>query len=612
MDRVEILNRDLRLVAILENAKSVSYNRPLKDRWKASFALPYDDPKNAYCQRYGALMRVVENEEWQGLYKINIDELVKTRTGLITYEAEHAIVLLADKIMPGYHQIGGRGVYTREILEYILSFQIVKRWRLGRCAFAREYEYSWNDTNLFAALFSVPEQFTQDYIWRYDFSTTPWTIHLDALQKTGEPECYIRLGKNQRSITRRRDRSALCTRLYCRGYGEGDNQLTIAGVNGGKDYLESPKEVLDEYGIIEGVFCDRRFENADSLKERGGVILEELQEPRTEYGANAIDLYPNSQNPLDKFDTGKRTRFIDEDAGIDDKTYIIDITKSDVLGKKTDIDVQMANRPSNLADAISAINEKLHYEQLSPQGGTCVYAYTFSGSIDPTHPARLKVYLPDNLVHINKLMLTYTLGPFRAYSKSIAAGGGSSQTSSSGGGGASTSGAESGGVMTSGPSSASTSGTEPVGLKPYWDFTEPASVGGSGSSHEHTYLVNIIDHAHNINHTHQTQGGSHSHSVSIPAHAHSVDIPPHTHPIEYGVYEGPRASKASVHVRGALVPIPAGVTEFDIAPYMADAETKMISRGTHHEVRITPDNLTYIDVTITAQVFVQSRGGSLW
>ncbi len=612
MDRVEILNKNERLVANLENAKNVSYTRPLKDVGRATFALPYNDPKNEYLEEYGVFMRVVENEKWKGLYIPERDTLNKSGTGLITYEAQHAIITLADKIMPGYHQVGGRGFPTRKVLEYILSFQIEKRWQLGRCAFDREFEYAWNSANLYAALFSVPPQFTQDYIWRYDFSTRPWTIHLDATVREGDPECYVRRGKNQRGIVRTVDKSGLCTRLYLYGYGEGDNQLTIASVNGGKIYLESPPEVIAKYGIKEGVFIDRRFENPESLKERGGVILAELQEPRVEYSIEAVDLYPGTQNPIDEIDTGKRARIIDEDVELDDKTYVIEITKPDVLGHKSAINTTLANKPSSLADTISSIAERLHYEQLSPQGATCVYAYTFSGSIDPTHPARLKVFLPDNLVHINKLMLTYTLGPFRAYSKSIAAGGGSSQTSSSGGGGSSTSSAGGGGRKTSGPSSASTSGTDPIGLKPYWDFTEPASVGGSGSSHEHTYLVNIIDHAHAIDHTHQTESDQHSHSVSIPAHAHSVDIPPHTHPIEYGIYEGPRANSVAVFVRGTRVPIPAGVTEFDIAPCMADPTTKMISRGTHHEVRFDPDNLTYIDVTITAQVFVQSRGGNLY
>ncbi len=603
MDRVEILNRNEGLEAILGNAKNVSYTRPLKDAGRATFALPYNDPKNKLCEPYGVFVRIVENEKWKGLYIPERDTLDKTGTGLVTYEAIHAITTLAHKIMPGYHQVGGRGFPTREVLEYILSFQIVKRWQLGRCAFSREFEYAWNSANLYAALFSVPPQFTQDYIWRYDFTTRPWTIHLDATKRDGEPECYVRRGKNQRGIVRTVDKSGLCTRLYCYGYGEGDNQLTIADANGGVIYLESPPEIIAEYGILEGVFIDRRFEIAENLKERGGVILAELQEPRVEYSIEAVDLYPGTQNPIDEIDTGKRARIIDEDIELDEKTYVIEITKPDVLGHKSAINTTLANKPSSLADTITSIAERLHYEQLSPQGATCAYAYTFSGSIDPTHPARLKVFLPDNLVHINRLMMTFSLGPFRAYSKSIATGGGGGSTSSAGGGGRKTSEASS--ISSSGQSITLPAGTVSIAYTGL-PYTEQSSDGWRDHWHQTIFgsgNQSLPPHSHGIAHTHDTD---------IPDHDHNFTIPQHAHGIEYGIYEGPRANNVAVYVRGERVPIPDGVTEFDIAPYMADPETRTISRGTHHEIRIEPDNLSYIDVTITAQVFVQSRGGNLY
>lgn len=155
----------------------------------------------------------------------------KGSSNTITYNCEHVLATLMDSVLFKYHQIGNIGAYTTQVLRYIIDHQIVKHWRLGRVEFARQFEYKWENENLLAALFSVPQPFTEAYEWTYDTTSYPWTINL--VKSDTVPSCEIQLSQGYAEHHKNRiDRTNLVTRLYCLGYGEGDNQLNIQNING--------------------------------------------------------------------------------------------------------------------------------------------------------------------------------------------------------------------------------------------------------------------------------------------------------------------------------------------------------------------------------------------
>ena len=67
-------------------------------------------------------------------------------------------------------------------------------------------------------------------------------------------------------------RTNLCTRIYPKGYGEGDNQLTIASVNGGVDYLDA--DTQGTYGIVARQYVDTTFTNPSLLLAVATKILQ--------------------------------------------------------------------------------------------------------------------------------------------------------------------------------------------------------------------------------------------------------------------------------------------------------------------------------------------------
>src|SRR5690606_16356876 len=168
-----------------------------------------------------------------------------------TYQCEHVLGTLLDDILFQYHTIGNLGVYTRDVLEYILSKQSTARWQLGTVEFDWQFGYNWENENLLGALFSVPKPFVDEYMWTWDTTTYPWTLNL--VRPSNEVQAVIRYGVNMQGIERMIDPSNVVTRIYGLGYGEGVNQLRSAELNDGTPSLDAEPEVVEKDGLMKTV-----------------------------------------------------------------------------------------------------------------------------------------------------------------------------------------------------------------------------------------------------------------------------------------------------------------------------------------------------------------------
>ena len=220
--------------------------------WYFYFSLPYGDSKNEYCKPFYYV-----RPDGGELYRIMPETLSVSESGGISYQCEHVLATLIDNVLFGYHVVGNLGVYTADVIRYILDHQLVKNWVLDECDFRNQFEYGWEQESLLSALFSVLSPLSSPMIVT-DTTVYPWRLSLKKLVTTGRPEMYVRRRYNMTSYTRGRDPQNIVTRLYPLGYGEGINQLNIKGVNDGVPYIQSPKEITDKYGIIENV-SDREY-----------------------------------------------------------------------------------------------------------------------------------------------------------------------------------------------------------------------------------------------------------------------------------------------------------------------------------------------------------------
>ena len=576
---LEICDRNRSKLAILHNAVNLVERIRLNGVSNFSFSLPITDTKNEYCQ-YFNFIRYKKGE----YYRIIGEGREDHETGLVNYTAEHAIATLIDSCIPNFFQLGGLGMFTAEVIKKILAFQTTKHWVLKECDFARQFEYGIDKENLLASLFSVSNRFADRYQWIFNTKVYPFEVSLKRFDENKPVKVKIIKGHNRLTLTKQTDSKNLCTRLYAFGAGEGINQLDIASINGGKQYLQSSQEYIERFGLIEKIWIDRRYTVQESLLESAQVMLNELQEPYVEYETEVIE-------PIE---IGEVVDIVGHM-----KTYVVETeTYYNEVPKRY---IKIANKPQDIAGSIADLADRQRIEMTYSQGATQVYAAQSADNADAQNPFTISLFIPNEMININSVFAKIKLENFRAYNtnlisggvnKSSSAGGAQTKTSSSGGattsssggatttssggattsssgggtntsagaGGASTTTSGSGGQTTSGSSSNTTSGTTAVtaGSVQIEDdrtnigkhnhglttgnrvmqstptaWTAPSGggtvTGGTFSAWTASGAHNHGSHSHDISHTHSLQ--THTHSVTIQNHTHSITINNHTHTI---------------------------------------------------------------------------------
>ena len=557
MEHVSVYSQDNALLAVLDNAGDIGYDLKLNDLWTGSFTLPASDPKNAVCEAHN-FVRLPDGPRKTGLYRILSmpSGEVTTIGGAKAYNVEHVIATLLDDVLFGYHEVGGTGVTTRQVMQYILDRQTVRRWQLGQVDFTDYFQYHFENISLLSALLSLGEVLTDEYVWDFDTDTTPWTVNL--LRAGSAPDCGIYYGRNLVEITKTMEASALVTRLYPLGYGEGVNQLTIRDVNGGIPYIDA--DTVATWGVKCSVWTDTRIEDPATLKARARQVLEGYKNPYITYTAKAVDWYRHSGFSWDNFMPGKLVWVHDREHGITFQARIVGVVKSSVNGDPGDIEITIANAPRDAASSLNTLADRVGIGELYSQGATNLFAIPFADNADPTHPAKMRVYVPSGLVRINKMLLSWQVAPFRAYETSAASGGSTTQTSGGGGGGSETTSisdtvvyttedggstqvtvpqvvigsGSTGGALDedSGTSMTRTGGPCDAALT---EYTAANFNTGSGGSHSHT----VNSHNHGMSHHHNISGHKHSvdsHSHGLNSHTHTLgshkhEVGSHTHSI---------------------------------------------------------------------------------
>lgn len=606
---IRVYDSNMRKLAYLENAYNIGYSLKLNELWTAQFTLPATDQKNIYCQPFN-YVEIFDGGERIELFRIMPSTLTRNSQGNIVYQCEHVLATLMDDVLFQYHQIGNIDVGTASVLRYIIDHQLTTRWQLRNCDFDHRFEYKWENENLLSALFSVPQPFNEDYRWEFDTTGTTWRLDLKRLPTQFVADIIYK--KNMVEIKKEVDPSTIVTRLYCLGYGEGDNQLNICSVNGGIPYLEANTSM---YGIKSSILVDRRFESAETLKAYGQSILDELKNPFKSYSTRAIDLYKKSPSKYERYFPGDIVRVVDKEDDIIENLPIVTVSKSDITGAPGDIDVEIAKKTRDIASSISDLQDRTRINEVYAQGATNQMIVPFADNADENNPATMKIYIPDTMVRINKCILNYQLEAFRAYSKAIGGGGGTITSTEAGGASSQTSQAsipymqtrvsaqgtdsQRGAYLTTEYQSRHNHGiSNGTGLK---TVDESAVWWSESGGHSH----GLPDHIHEV----VVFGGEHEHDIKIPNHEHNIKIPSHTHDLEFGIYQGSTAENVVIKVDGQVLPTAEASEDIDIIKYLSVDDSGKVQRNTWHTVEIIPDKMTRVLANIFMQIFTNSRGG---
>ena len=430
---VYILDPDtgLKKTAVLQNAFGITETQELNKIYQLDFSIPTTDAKTKYILPFH-YVRYGEKGQLYRIIKINYED---SDTSILNVSCEHVIAMLCDELMFGAIQYGGGTIRTSGVISYLLDRQETKNWELKDCDFDRKFEYLWEQENILNALYSIPKEFVKAYKWTFDTTGYPWKISLKKIE-AAHPEFYIRAKRNLLSSGSDQDYTGVCTRIYPLGYGEGVNQLTIKdarvnrntgevdtvnGVKYGKTYIESPQQIIAQYGIKEKVLVDRRFENAESLYTYGKTVLEGLQTPSMARSFDVVDLYPFTSQDIDRAEVGKICKMTGDDT-------IAYITKTiRVLDDPGNLQIELSTKATDVVSTIADLADRVRIESVYAQGATQLYQHSKDANATPQKGMVMSLYFPSEMRQINKVLMRLKLGQFRSYSQTTSSNGGFSQ-----------------------------------------------------------------------------------------------------------------------------------------------------------------------------------------
>lgn len=487
---MHLYDKNLFFLGAIDQALGEGYELKHNELSTASLELSVHDEMVDRIDVPASFARIYDGDEDLGFFRfVQIPREEHAPRGQVSYVLHSAECTLLDSMLSGWHELGGTGVSTRMVLEYILRHQSMSSaayWVLGDCEFEDYYQYNFEDVTLLEAIMSLGEVLLEPYEFVFDTTVTPWTMHLRKVSE--EAYCSLVYRRNMTAI-RRSITGGVVTRLYGRGYGEGDNQLTIASVNGGLDYLDADTAAIARWGIREGVHVDTRQTDPKLLKARMQAILAAGSQPQVSYEADAIDLYKATGASWDHVAVGRKVLVLDEIMCMPVTVRVTSKKKTNIAGRPGEVSYVLDNSIADTAEELNEILEKIGVHELYSQGATNMYSMQISENADAEHPLEMRFYVPGNVLRINSCIVYWQLERFRTHIRTTAAGGGSSQTSKTGGGATVTIPEQtlSTGVRyTSGAMDEEGSSSELTG-GPKNELGEKSTATGSAGSHKHNY-----------------------------------------------------------------------------------------------------------------------------
>lgn len=600
----ELYDKDLVFVGPIDHAIGDGYEIKHNELNTASLELSVHDDVVDRIDVPASYARIKDGDEDLGFFRfVQIPREEHAPCGQVSYVLHSGECTLLDSMLSGWHEIGGTGMSTRAVLEYILRHQSLSSaayWVLGDCDFEDYYQYNFEDVTLLEAIMSLGEVLLEPYEFVFDTTVTPWTMHLRKVEESAY--CSLVYRRNMTAI-RRSISGGVVTRLHGRGYGEGDNQLTIAGVNDGRDYLDADAAAIARWGIREGVHVDTRQTDPALLKARMQAILAAGSQPQVSYEADAIDLYKATGASWDRVQVGRKVLVLDEIMALPVTVRVTSKKKTNASGREGEISYVLDNSIADTAQELNEILEKIGVHELYSQGATNMYSMQISENADAEHPLTMRFYVPGSVLRINSCIVYWQIERFRTHVSAIESDAERAHTSDAGGGATVT--------IPVNAQSYSAATSSPLGL----GDDEMLSTEGAGK-HAHTVSGGETGedglHSHGMDHVHTVEV-----TVKIPSlafeleeHDHSVTIPAHNHELEYGIFEGDRAESLTIRVDGTDVPAEdmGDGRELDIAKYLRRNDDGKVVRSSWHEVEFVPDGITRITADLFFQVFIQSRG----
>ena len=286
-----------------------------------------------------------------GLFRVTAD--TDPVQGARTYPLRHAIDTLHDSLWKAQTDFSGT---MAAFLSALLAQQNTPYWQLGQCQDSGSWKREGINYDRLDALLDEVREARRDYLFAYDFSTTPWTLNFVRGSETVDAE--MRLTRNMLEGALRRTREGMGNRLY----------LSISTTARESD--GSPGETTVEY---------RTYNDADSQAVYGPVeiaanvdseevadpdawaaqFLREHALPIAQASADGWEIVKSTGEPWDQMDLGKRCRLAAKREGFPAEFPIERIQYENLFGDDPErVRVDMNRKLPRFSERLATAREK--------------------------------------------------------------------------------------------------------------------------------------------------------------------------------------------------------------------------------------------------------------
>ena len=258
---------------------------------------------------------------------------------------EHGIASLGDSLTAKDTTLKGT---PHAIMGTLLGYQ--SRWQRGTVPNTGSYEIKVDRSNVLAAVLDLLKQMSGHGL-TYDFTTTPWSLGIAALEAA--PSCECRMRRNASGVRITLDDNDLCTRVYA------------VGLTGG--YMDA--DTVGTWGVIAKSLGTSDDADAEEVHAYATEYLAEHKNPRVSIEVSAIDLAAQTGEPLDAFTVGKLCRVALPDWGYSTDQRLITVSYNNLLGDPDDVSLSLSTAPRDLSRTLAAINSDLYGTSVVAGGG---------------------------------------------------------------------------------------------------------------------------------------------------------------------------------------------------------------------------------------------------
>ena len=250
-----------------------------------------------------------------------------------------ALDTLSDDVYVGTTQISGT---VATVLGLILGQQSTVRWQLGTCAATGNIKLDTEYTDLLSMMEAAKSAVMGRWRWVCDYTTTPWTVSLAAMDDTVAAE--FRIGRNVSSATIDMSDAEMCTRLY----------MTVSTANSSTLHVYDNAQAQAEWGVICRT-ADVKADDVDDPDAYGAAILAERAQPIAFITIDGEDLHELTGDDFDKIALGSQCRVVlDGYAGAFTET-VTKVSWPDALGEPERISVSLANNLKPFTEQLNLI-----------------------------------------------------------------------------------------------------------------------------------------------------------------------------------------------------------------------------------------------------------------